>query len=88
MFPDRETHVAYRSDSRLAARLVRRGEGAARMPLPEDRDWRLVSTAGEGLEGLHAEPAAPRTLEEGEVRVAVEAVGLNFSDVLISVGAV
>ena len=88
MFPDRETHVAYRAASRMAARLVRSGEGAMRMPLPEDRDWRLVSTAGEGLDGLHAEPAAPRALEAGEVRVAVEAVGLNFSDVLISVGAV
>ena len=73
----------------MAARLVRSGDGA--MPacrLPEDRDWRLVTTAGEGLDGLHAEPAAPRALEKGEVRVAVEAVGLNFSDVLISVGAV
>ena len=88
MFPDRETHVAYRAGSRMVARLVRSGQGAPRMSLPEDRDWRLVTTAGEGLEGLRAEPAAPRALEEGEVRVAVEAVGLNFSDVLISVGAV
>ena len=88
MFPDRETHVAYRSGARMAARLVRRGDDRSRITLPEDRDWRLVPTTGQGLEGLHSEPAAPRSLEEGDIRVAVEAAGLNFSDVLISVGAV
>ena len=88
MFPDRETHIAWRMGSRRAARLVRSGESRPRIALPEDTNWRLVSTAGEGLEGLHAEPAASRALESGEIRVAVEAAGLNFSDVLISVGAV
>ena len=88
MFPDQETHVAYRSGNRMAARLVRREDERGRMALPNDREWRLVPTTGEGLEGLHAEPASPRPLVEGEVRVAVEAAGLNFSDVLISVGAV
>ena len=88
MFPDRETHVAWRSGSRLAARLVRSHDGRPRIKLPDDTNWRLVSTSGEGLEGLHAEPATPRPLESGEIRVAVEAAGLNFSDVLISVGAV
>ena len=88
MFPDRETHIAYRSGSRLAARLLRNGEGRTRIGLPSDADWRLVSTSGEGLEGLHAEVTTPRPLESGEIRVAVEAAGLNFSDVLISVGAV
>ena len=88
MFPDRETHVAYRSGNRFAARLVKRAEGRTRMALPEDRYWRLAPASGEGLEGLYAEPVEPRTLENGEIRVAVEAVGLNFSDVLISMGAV
>ena len=88
MFPDSETHVAYRSGKRLAARLVRRDRGRARLAVPDESDWRLVPTAGEGLDGLHTEPVEPRPLEKGEVRVAVEAVGLNFSDVLISMGAV
>ena len=88
MFPDQETHIAWRGGSRLAARLVSGSDGRRRITLPEDANWRLVTTAGEGLEGLHAEPAAPRPLESGEIRVAVEAAGLNFSDVLISVGAV
>ncbi len=88
MFPDRETHIAWRSGTRLSARLVRSGEARTRIPLPEDTDWRLASRAGEGLEGLYAESAIPHALEGGEIRVAVEAAGLNFSDVLISVGAV
>ena len=88
MFPDAETHIAHRSGSRLAARLVRAGQGQPWLSLPRDREWRIVPNPGEGLAGLHTEPAAPRPLESGEVRVAVEAAGLNFSDVLISVGAV
>ena len=88
MYPDAETHIAYRSGRRLGARLLKEGDGRTRIGLPDDPDWRLVPTAGEGLEGLHAEPATQAPLQSGEVRVAVEAAGLNFSDVLISVGAV
>ncbi len=88
MFPDEETHIVYRSGQRMAARLVEMSDGRTRLALPEGPDWRLVPTTGEGLEGLHAEPASPQPLQSAEVRVAVEAVGLNFSDVLISVGAV
>ena len=88
MFPDKETHVAYRSGSRFAARLVKGGEGRGRIDVPDDRYWRLAPTTGEGLEGLHAEPSEARRLDAGEIRVSVEAAGLNFSDVLISVGAV
>ena len=88
MFPDKETHIAYRSGNRLAARLVKRAEGRGRITLPEGRSWRLVPTAGKGLEGLHTEPTEPRPLDAGEIRASVEAAGLNFSDVLISVGAV
>ncbi len=88
MYPDAETHIAHRSGRRLGARLLKEGDGRTRIGLPDDPDWRLVPTAGEGLEGLHAEPATQAPLQSGEVRVAVEAAGLNFSDVLISVGAV
>ena len=88
MFPDRENHIAWRSGARLAARLVRTGENRPRITLPGDRNWRLVPTAGQGLEGLHPETVAPLSLNSGDVRVAVEAAGLNFADVLISVGAV
>ncbi len=88
LFPDAETHIAHRSGSRLAGRLVRAGQGKPWLPLAQDREWRIVPNPGDGLSGLRAEPATPRPLESGEVRVAVEAAGLNFSDILISVGAV
>ncbi len=88
MFPDSETHIAYRSGDRLASRLVRRSDARPRLDLPDEPDWRLVSTAGEGLQGLHTVPATPQPLQSGEVRVRVEAAGLNFSDVLIGMGAV
>ena len=57
MFPDSEAHIAWRSGSRLAARLVSSAHSCPRLTLPEHRDWRLVPTTGEGLEGLRAEPA-------------------------------
>lgn len=43
---------------------------------------------GQSIEGLHPEPVAPQALDSGDVLVAVEAAGLNFTGVLISVGAV
>ena len=88
LFPDAETHIAHRSGSRLAGRLVRAGQGQPWLSLAQDNEWRIVPNPGDGLAGLRAEPTMPRPLESGEVRVAVEAAGLNFSDVLISVGAV
>jgi acyl transferase domain-containing protein/NADPH:quinone reductase-like Zn-dependent oxidoreductase len=88
MFPDPETQVAYRDGSRLAARLVRSGSARARIDLPEERPWRLMPGAGGGLEGLQAGPAPGQSLEPGQVRVAVEAVGINFLDVLLSMGVV
>ena len=87
-YPDEETHVAHRAGSRLAARLVRSGAARTRLDTPEESAWRLVPDAEEGLEALRAEPMPSRRLEPGEVRVAVEAAGLNFLDVLISMGVV
>ena len=88
MFPDLETQVAYRDGRRLAARLVRSGSANARIELPEESGWRLMPGTEGGLEGLHAEPAPGRPLEPGQVRVAVEAAGVNFLDVLLSMGVV
>ena len=88
MFPDPETQVAYRDGRRLAARLVRSGSARMRLDLPVESAWRLMPGAGEGLEGLHAEPAPSRSLEPGQVRVAVEAAGVNFLDVLLGMGVV
>ena len=88
MHPDQETHVAYRAGNRLAARLVRSGTARTRLELPEEPAWHLMPGAEGGLEALHAEPTPNRPLEPGQVRVAVDAAGLNFLDVLLSMGVV
>ncbi|MGW0885981.1 SDR family NAD(P)-dependent oxidoreductase, partial [Streptomyces sp. NPDC002671] len=57
---------------------------------PEDgaRSWRLTASEDGTLEGLRLRPApdADRELGEHEVRIAVRAAGLNFRDVLLSLG--
>ena len=88
MNSDHETHVAYRAGNRLAARLVRSGTARARLELPEEPAWRLMPGAEGGLEALHAEPRPSQPLGPGEVRVAVDAAGLNFLDVLLGMGVV
>ena len=89
LFPDPETHIAYRGGSRYAARLIRCGAGDTRFALPEDAEWCIGSDDPEaGLAALRAKPRPGSALEPGEVRVAVEAMGLNFADMLKSMGAV
>ena len=77
MHPDAETHIAYRRGRRMAARLVRAGSERTRLTLPEGSRW----VVGVGDEALDCLPLAPVALEPDEVRVAVEASGLNFWDV-------
>ena len=88
LFPDPETQVAYRDGQRLAARLVRSGSARTRLDLPEEQAWRLMPDAEGALEGLHAEPTKQLELQTGQVRVEVEAAGVNFLDVLVSMGVV
>lgn len=49
---------------------------------PETDFYRLAGGGGGDIEGLFLEEAVPRELDEGEVRLRVEASGLNFRDVL------
>ena len=81
LHPDRETEVAYRGGSRRVLRLVRAG---TRLVLPEGADWRLVSGADGLLESVRAERVPARAPGSGELRVAVEAAGLNFRDVMVA----
>ena len=86
--PDSETHVAHRGDARLAARLVR-GVEDRRLILPEGTDWGIGPEDPEtGLTTLRTKPRPKVALESGEVRIAVDAMGLNFADAVISMGAV
>ncbi|MEV6131864.1 SDR family NAD(P)-dependent oxidoreductase [Streptomyces violaceusniger] len=83
-----EPQVAVRGAEMLVPRLA---SGAARgvlMPPADAEAWRLEASGTGTLEGLALATATDATgeLGEHEVRVAVRATGLNFRDVLISLG--
>lgn len=89
LFPDAENHVAYRGGRRQVARLVRNDANGMRLTVPEDREWVIGPGDPEaGLAALLVKPQPERALESGEVRIAVESMGLNFADVLLSMGVV
>ena len=88
MYPDSETHIAYRLGFRRAARLVRAGADTEQLTLPEGSRWFLEPDAGGALEELQVLDSPERSLEPREVRVAVEASGLNFWDVFRSLGLI
>ena len=88
LFPDSESHMAYRQGRRQVARLVRADAGVGRLALPEEAGWVLAPGEGGAIEALRAQPLAARSLEPKEVRVAVEACGLNFLDVFRAMGLV
>ena len=85
LFPDRETRIAWRRGKRRVPRLVRARE---RLALPDGGDWRLAPDPDGSLERLRVEPLARTTLQPGEIRVAVEAAGVNFLDVMLGMGLV
>ncbi len=86
LYPDPENHIAYRRGSRRVARLVRMGSGAERLEFPEETEWVLAPDPGGVFDRPHVQPLPARPLEPQEVRVAVEASGLNFWDVFRSLG--
>ena len=87
IYPDGETHVAYRGGRRQAARLVR-AAAAERLPHPAQGAWLLEPDPAGVLEGLRIDPLPARALQPREVRLAVEAAGLNFWDVFRAIGLV
>ena len=88
LFPDSENHIAHRGGRRQVARLIRTGAGAARLALPEEADWVLAPDEGGAIESLQVQPLAARALKPNEVRVEVDACGLNFLDVFRAMGLV
>jgi polyketide synthase 7 len=56
-----------------------------RLPEPPSV-WRLTAGSTGTLEDLVVQPSAPVELADGQVRVAVAAVGVNFRDVLVALG--
>jgi acyl transferase domain-containing protein/D-arabinose 1-dehydrogenase-like Zn-dependent alcohol dehydrogenase/acyl carrier protein len=83
-----DAQLALREGTVLAPRLVRAAAGGTLLPPVGEQAWRLDSSGGT-LENLALVPcpeAAERPLAPGLVRIAVRAAGLNFRDVLISLG--
>ena len=83
LFPDRETEILCRGEARRVPRLIRLPPVTAR----PDGNWRFAPDPGGDFDGLPVERVTG-TPVEGEVRVAVEAAGLNFHDVLVAMGVV
>ena len=86
LYPDPENHIAYRFERRQVARLVRVGAGPERLSLPEEADWVLAPDPGGVFEKPYVQPLPAPPLKPREVRVGVEASGLNFWDVFRSLG--
>jgi acyl transferase domain-containing protein/NADPH:quinone reductase-like Zn-dependent oxidoreductase/acyl carrier protein len=85
-----EPQLAVRGGGVLAARLARAGSDG-RLAVPAGGEaWRLDMGSEGTLEslGLVAAPEALRPLQPGEVRVGVRAAGLNFRDLLVTLGLV
>ena len=88
LHPDAETHIAYRFGRRRGARLVRAGKVTDRLTLPEEPGWQLVPDAGGSLDAIRVVSTPERRLEPRQVRVANEAIGLNFRDLFIALGLI
>ncbi len=86
MYPDQENHIAYRSGRRLGARLVRPEAAARRLTLPDDSSWVLAPDRSGIFDQPEIKQLPGRTLESKEVRISVQAAGLNFWDVFRSLG--
>ena len=82
-----EPELALRGEALLAPRLIAAGSGDWLAP-PAEGDWNLAIHRAGSLDGVGLSPceAGTQELEQGEVRLAVRAGGLNFRDVLIALG--
>ncbi len=80
-----EAELAVRDGRLYAARLASVAERTLRAP---EGPWRVGVVSRGAVEGVGLVPApdAEAALEEGQVRVAVRAAGMNFRDVLNALG--
>ncbi|WP_026116743.1 type I polyketide synthase [Nocardiopsis valliformis] len=83
-----EPRLAVRGGRLHAPRLARSRSESDTATLPPARSpgWRLHADGRGVLDGLTYVPVPERSLAPHEVRVAVRAAGLNFRDVLMTVG--
>ncbi len=81
--PDDETQVCWRAGTRYVARLLP-GKDLQQLDLPGDVPWHLSAGEDGVLGNLAVVETEQSPLQEGEVRIEVEAAGLNFHDVLVA----
>ncbi|MGW0719020.1 SDR family NAD(P)-dependent oxidoreductase, partial [Streptomyces sp. NPDC002778] len=84
-----EPQLAFREGRVLVPRLVRAAGSGGSLAVPaRESAWRLDTSGTGTLEGLALVPApgASAPLEPGQIRIAVRAAGVNFRDVLMSLG--
>ncbi|MFD9637568.1 polyketide synthase dehydratase domain-containing protein, partial [Streptomyces violascens] len=82
-----DSQFVVRNSALRVGRLAQLGSGAGLLP-PAGVPWRLDSAAKGSLDGLVLAPC-PEILEpltEGQVRIQVQAAGVNFRDVLNALG--
>ncbi|MFH8607041.1 SDR family NAD(P)-dependent oxidoreductase [Streptomyces sp. NPDC018029] len=84
-----EPQLALRDGQLLVPRLVR-ATGGGLVAAPTDRAWRLDKGSAETLESVApvAYPEVMEPLGPGQVRLGIHAAGINFRDVLVSLGMV
>ena len=85
--PDDEPLVAWRAGTRLVPRLSPEGR-MPRLRLPPEEGWHLAADPQGSLEDLRFATRRPAVPGPGEVRVRIEAAGLNFHDVLVALALV
>lgn len=86
LYPDQENHIAYRYGKRYTARLVRTVANTDRLSLPQEESWRIQPAETGRIDDLHVECISRSPLAGRQVRVAIEAVGLNFWDLFRTMG--
>lgn len=83
-----EPQIAIRRGNVLVPRIIRSAQSSA-LTLPAGNiPWRLVTGQDDTLAGLHLAECQQltRPLRPNEIRIAVKAAGLNFRDVLTTLG--
>ena len=86
LWPSEENHIAFRSGVRFVARLIRSQDNPSRLGLPDADTWGFQLGKGGSFNDLNIVEKTKTTLQAHEVKVRVAAVGLNFSDVLVTLG--
>ncbi|MDN3355700.1 type I polyketide synthase [Actinomadura sp. DC4] len=83
-----EPQVAVRDGRPLVPRLVRSGTSPELAGPPGERAWRVSAEGASTLDEVAVRPCPVEPLGDGEVRIEVRAAGVNFRDVMISLGLV